>query len=108
MSTTVASNLPAPGAPTERVALDEVLTRARLLALRRFPTMTEALEAFFEMAAQLSHQAWPEPVVPAPETDASPDEAAEDEAVPDSGAALSELLVHLERMEELLEALEKA
>jgi len=111
MNTSGPPSLSSPGAPADRVALDEILARARVLALKRFPTMTEALQAFFEMAAQLSYQAWPEPVAPAPKVEPAGEdgEAAEVEAepVPDPQAARAELLLHLERMEELLEALTK-
>ncbi len=100
-----------PGAPADRVALDEILARARVLALKRFPPMSEALQAFFEMAAQLSCQAWPEPAAAAPKVEPASEEGElaelQAEPEPDPQAARAELLLHLERMEELLEALTK-
>lgn len=86
-----------PVAPPDRAALDEVLAHARRLALARFPGSQEAIEAFFEIAANLSLAAWPDR--PPPDID--------EEEAPPGEAELQELLSHLEQLEELLEALKK-
>lgn len=106
-----------------RAGLDPILRRMRVLALERFPGSAEALEAFFETAAMLARDAWPEPAAPAaaegPEDegpDAPEDEdeaedededAEEPEPAPDPGAARVALMEHLVQLEELLEALQK-
>jgi hypothetical protein len=106
-----------PGVPAQRLALDAVLARMRVLALGRFTKQNDALEAFFEEAARLARDAWPEVIVdtlsvqpPADDDDDDDDDDVDDEPaeeVPTPADALAALLEHLDQLEELMEALGK-
>lgn len=105
-----------PGVPAQRLALDAVLARMRVLALGRFTKQNDALEAFFEEAARLARDAWPEVIVDTLSAQPSADDNDDDdddvddepaEEVPTPADALAALLEHLDQLEELMEALGK-
>ncbi len=103
---------PLPGVHAERQALDAVLARMRVLALARFSKQRDALQAFFEEAARLARDAWPEITPEGPESIADEDEDededdAEPEEAPVPAEAMAALLAHLDQLEELMEALSK-